>query len=140
MNNNAGSTIEALGGTLTIKTHSAINNAGTLEAATGATLRIDVGTINNTGNIQIDGTFEVNNPSAFGEHLTFNDSGTVTLAGGNIVGGPNAGGAGFPTRTGSSLAIDRPSAQRFAWICLRIDACAAYKGARDSKVTNRRLP
>jgi hypothetical protein len=88
LNNEIGGTIEALGvgETLTIEIHSAINNAGTLAAAAGATLQINVGTINNTGNIQLEGTLLVAQPTANGHQLTLNDGGTVTLDGGSILG------------------------------------------------------
>ena len=82
--NDSGATIEALGGTLTVKINSAVSNAGTLEAATGATLKITVGAIDNTGNIQVDGTLAADQPTANGGHLTLNDGGTVTLASGTI--------------------------------------------------------
>ena len=84
LDNDSGGTIEALGGTLTIKINSAISNAGTLEAATAATLKITVGAVDNTGNIQVDGTLAADQPTANGGKLTLNDGGTVTLAGGTI--------------------------------------------------------
>ena len=88
LNNEVGGTIEAsvAGQTLTIEVHSAINNAGTLAAAAGATLEINVGTINNTGNIQLEGTLLVAQPNANGHHLALDDGGTVTLDGGSILG------------------------------------------------------
>ena len=88
LNNEAGGTIEALGvgQTLTIEIHGAIDNAGTLAAAAGATLQINVGTIDNTGNIQLEGTLLVAQPNANGHQLTLDDGGTVTLDGGAILG------------------------------------------------------
>ncbi|MFZ0422007.1 MAG: hypothetical protein WAL80_03930 [Xanthobacteraceae bacterium] len=84
LDNQSGGTIEALGGTLTVKINSAVSNEGTLEAASAATLKITVGAIDNTGNIQVDGTLAADQPTANGGKLTLNDGGTVTLAGGTI--------------------------------------------------------
>ena len=76
LTNNA--TIEAVGGTLTINTGNTVVNTGTLETGTD-TLQIDDSQINNTGNIQVDGTLALDVAT-----LTLNKNGTVTLAGGAI--------------------------------------------------------
>ncbi len=119
LDNEEGATIEASGSgdTLVLKTHSAITNAGTLEAASGATLQINVGTIDNTGNIQVDGTLTLDRPSADGNTQTLDDdTGTVTLAGGTIDGaisgdtlvnnGNAISGFGQIGGTGSALALN----------------------------------
>ena len=88
---NASGTIEASGSTntLVIKTGAPVTNANgaTLGALTGATLQINSGSVNNSGNIQVNGTLAVDNPStANGGNLkvALNDGGSVTLAGGTI--------------------------------------------------------
>ena len=91
MDNASGATIEAVGGTLTIKNGNAVVNAGTLEAATGAFLQINDGSIDNTGTfngttggVVVFGTLVAGQPAANGGTLQLTGGGTVTLAGGAI--------------------------------------------------------
>ena len=86
LDNQTGGIIEAVGDgqTLTIKNHQPVFNEGVLEAASGATLQINIGTINNSGNIQVYGTLAIAQPTTFGETVSLNAGGTVTLSGGMI--------------------------------------------------------
>ncbi len=93
--NAAGATIEASGNgqTLEIINGAAINNSGTLQADSGATLLIGPNQVNNGGNIQIDGTLSVSDAATPGATFALDDivsgavttTGTVTLAGGDII-------------------------------------------------------
>jgi hypothetical protein len=81
---NSSGTIEALNSTLTIYTGNFITNSafGTLAAASSGTLQFDDATLDNFGNIQING-----GKLAVGlanEAFTLNDGGTVTLVNGTI--------------------------------------------------------
>ena len=93
--NDTAGTIEVTGGTLTIKIDSQIVNHGTLEAvgtaSQHATLQINVGSILNTGHIDIlaDGTLALNNPltvtgGVTTGGLTLTGGGTVSMSGGTI--------------------------------------------------------
>ena len=65
-----------------------INNSGTLEAASGATLQIGPNQINNAGNIQINGTLSVSDFGTPGSTFMLHDgssAGTLTLSSGEIV-------------------------------------------------------
>ena len=91
VHNDVGGTIDASvsGKMLAIFNGDAIDNAGTLEAANGATLVIGPNGIGNSGNIQIDGTLSVSDAANPGSTFTLDDlsgtAGTLTLAGGSIV-------------------------------------------------------
>ena len=83
---NAG-TIEAVSGTLTFKNHDPIDNqtTGVIKADAGATVQINVGTVNNHGNIDVLGTLALGEPTASNAGVvSFNDAGNVTLSGGTI--------------------------------------------------------
>ena len=88
--NNASGTIEASGSgaVLDIATHSAVENAGTLQADSGAALKFHNGTIDNTGNINIlsGGKLTIANPFSSGATLQLAGSGTLSLTGGTISG------------------------------------------------------
>ncbi|MEJ2376012.1 MAG: hypothetical protein P8Y71_11555 [Pseudolabrys sp.] len=81
--NAASASIEASGGTLAFKTHSPIVNDGTLAAASGGTLQINAGNIQNAGNIDIlsGGLLKIANPNGM---LTLSNGGTLSLSGGTI--------------------------------------------------------
>ena len=84
LTNEVGSTIEAVGGTLVIENDAPLVNAGTLEAASTGTLQIHNGAVDNTGNVLVAGTLQIDNPSSFGATVTLDDNGMVTLSGGTI--------------------------------------------------------
>ena len=83
VHNQAGGTIEASGGTLTIKNFGNFNNAGTMKADLGATLDVHSGAITNSGNIHVQGVLALDNPNS-GDVSVLTGAGTVTLSGGTI--------------------------------------------------------
>ena len=84
---NAAGTIEANRATITFETGNTIDNAGTLQAdsAANSKLKFVDSAIDNTGNVQLDGTLVIDVPSTAATTLTLDGAGTVTLAGGAIV-------------------------------------------------------
>ncbi len=78
------------GETLTLDSSNPIINAGTLEAASGATLQINDIAIQNIDNITVDGTFSVDATGGTLALASATGTGTVVLDGGEIV----AAGAG----------------------------------------------